>query len=79
MKTRIITTVISLMTLTSMAQTFTTDTTDAEMPIQTELIKEEIKTVNEHKDFFRVATGFCAFLIPVAFWTGNNYGLKRRR
>lgn len=79
MKTRIITIAISLMTLSSMAQTFTTDTTDAEMPLQTELIKEEIKTVNEHKDFFRVATGLLGFLVPVAFWMGNDYGTKNRR
>jgi hypothetical protein len=79
MKTRIITIAISLTTLTSMAQSFTTDTTDAETPIQTELIKEEIKTVNEHKDFFRLATGILGFLVPVAFWMGNDYGTKNRR
>lgn len=79
MKVRIITTAIIMMSLTSMAQTFTTDTTDAEMPLQTELIKQEIKTVNEHKDFFRVATGILGFLVPVAFWMGNDYGTKNRR
>ena len=79
MKVRIITTAIIMMSLTSMAQTFTKDTTDAEMPLQTELIKQEIKTVNEHRDFFRVATGILGFLVPVAFWMGNDYGTKNRR
>jgi hypothetical protein len=72
--------IAAILTSTTLsAQTFTTDTTDAEMPIQTELIKEEIKTVNEHKDFFRVATGFLAFLVPVAYWTGKNYDVRNRR
>jgi hypothetical protein len=73
-------TIVALLTSTTLsAQTFTTDTADAEMPIQTELIKEEIKTVNEHKDFFRLATGILGFLVPVAYWTGKNYDMRNRR
>lgn len=75
---KLITIAALLISTTLSAQTFTTDTTKSDT-LQTHLIKQEIQTVNEHKDFFRLTTGFLAFLVPVAFWTGNDYGMKNRR
>lgn len=76
---KILTTIVLIISSYAIqAQTFASDTIEIDST-KTQLLTEQIKETTEHRDFFRVATGFCAFLIPVAYWFGNNNAIKNKR